>query len=310
MRVVTSTGTPAASLDPGTRSANGSAAAIDEGADPLVQAEWLLPRLGRPGLALLHVDNDSSTYYGTHLPGALPVDWHDELNEQVQRAPVSRPHFEELLERKGIDRGTHVVLYGTGDGAFAAYAYWLFRYYQHPRVSLLDGGLRAWARAGGQLATEVPAVDVEGSYRSPGPDQRLRVQRDEMVGHYATGPEGAAVLDCRTPAEYAGRHHHPLDLAVEHHRVGGHVPGARNVPSSLVLTAEDTFRSVTQLRAIFAEAGVQADTDVVVYCRVAERSSLLWFALHELLGHPRVRHYDGGWSEYGSLLDVPVERDG
>jgi thiosulfate/3-mercaptopyruvate sulfurtransferase len=227
----------------------------------------------------------------------------------VRRGPVSLAHFEELLVDKGIDRSTHVVLYGTGTGAFAAHAYWLFRYYRHPRVSLLDGGLRAWTRAGGALDTAVPTMRAAGEYRSPGSDPRLRVGRDEMVTHYATAPAGAVVLDCRTPVEYAGRHRHPVDLNVEHHRVGGHVPGSRNLPSELVLDEDCSFRPEADLRALFAAHGVRTDSDVVVYCRVAERSSLLWFALHELLGHPRVRHYDGGWAEYGSLLDVPVERD-
>lgn len=276
---------------------------------PLVQAGWLLARPRRADTVLLHVDGDSSTYYTAHLPGAQPLDWYDELNEPVRRGPVSGRRFERLLERKGVDRGTHVVLYGTGMGAFAAYAYWLLRYHQHPRVSLLDGGLRAWVRAGGRLETAVPAAAGSPGYRSPGPDPRVRVGRDEMVTRYAAAPGRAVILDCRTPPEYAGRHAHPLDLGVERHRVSGHVPGARNVPADLVLAEDGTFRPPAELRRLFAERGVAADSDVVVYCRVAERSSLLWFALHELLGHPRVRHYDGGWSEYGSLLDVPVERE-
>jgi thiosulfate/3-mercaptopyruvate sulfurtransferase len=273
-----------------------------------VDAGWLANALGAPGTVVVQVDADSSAYYAAHLPGAVPLDWHDELHERIRRGPVSQEHFEDLMRRKCVGVDDHVVLYGSGGGGFAAHAYWLFRYYGHRRLSLLDGGLQAWAAAGGRLEDAVPAVVDGGDYLSPGPDRAVRVGRVEMVEHYATSPDGAVVLDCRTPREYAGGHLHPMDLAVEHHRVGGHVPGARNLPADEMLTEDGRFRPTDELRQVFAERGVRDDCEVVVYCRVAERSSLLWFALHEVLGHPCVRHYDGGWAEYGSLLDVPVER--
>jgi thiosulfate/3-mercaptopyruvate sulfurtransferase len=276
---------------------------------PLVTASWLSERVGQPGIALVHVDGDSSGYYAAHLPHALPLDWHDELHERVRRGPLSQPHFEELMRRKGITPETHVVLYGTGEGIFAAHAYWLFRYYQHPRVSLLEGGQRAWTRAGGRLEEAVPRVRGGGDYHSPGPDHSLRVGREEVINRYVGAPDGAVLLDCRTPQEFAGKHRHPLDLGIEHHRVGGHIPGARNLPSGQILSEEGGFRPKEELRELFSSSGVREDSDVVIYCRAAERSSMPWFVLHELLGHPRVRHYDGGWTEYGSLLDVPVERD-
>jgi thiosulfate/3-mercaptopyruvate sulfurtransferase len=288
-----------------------SSAALPDATHPLVDAGWLAEHLEAPGTVVLQVDVDSSAYYTAHLPGAVPLDWHDELHEPVRRGPVSQRHFEELMRGKGIGVDDHVVFCGTGDSSYAAHAYWVFRYYRHRRLSLLDGGLQAWVAAGGGLQEEVPqpAVSVYG-YRSPGPDPSVRVGRVEMVDHYARAPQGAVVLDCRTPQEYEGAHRHPLDLQIEHHRVGGHVPGARNLPSEVLLTEDGRFLPAARLRELFAERGVRTDLDVVVYCRVAERSSLLWFALHELLGHRRVRHYDGGWAEYGSLLDVPVERDG
>jgi thiosulfate/3-mercaptopyruvate sulfurtransferase len=277
---------------------------------PLVDVEWLAEHGAAPGIVALQVDVDSSAYYTAHLPGAIPLDWHDELHERVRRGPVSQAHFEELMRRKGIGVDDHVIFCGTGDSSHAAHAYWVFRYYQHRRLSLLDGGLRAWTLGGGRLEEAVPPplVGTRG-YRSPGPDPSVRVRRVEMVNHYAAAPPGAVVLDCRTPQEYAGAYRHPLDLGIEHHRVGGHVPGARSLPSEELLTEDGRFRPIPSLRELFARRGVREDLEVVVYCRVAERSSLLWFALDELLGHPRVRHYDGGWAEYGSLLDVPVERD-
>jgi thiosulfate/3-mercaptopyruvate sulfurtransferase len=280
-------------------------------AHPLVDAGWLAQRLGTPGTVVLQVDVDSSAYYAAHLPGALPLDWHDELHERVRRGPVSQPHFEELMRRKGIGVNDQVVLCGTGDSSHAAHAFWLFRYYGHRRLSLLDGGLPAWTAAGGDLQEEEPppAVGVPG-YRSPGPDFSVRAGRSEMVGHYAQAPRDAVVLDARTPQEYEGAHRHRLDLGIGHHRVGGHLPGARNLTPEALLTEDGRFLPAARLRELFAEHGVRTDLDVVVYCRVAERSPLLWFALRELLGHPRVRLYDGGWAEYGSLLDVPVERGG
>lgn len=277
------------------------------GPAPLVDATWLTERVSTQDVALLHVDGDSSGYYSAHLPNAQPLDWHDELHERVGRRPVTQEHFEELMRRRGIEPDTHVVLYGTGDGAFAAHAYWLFRYYQHADVSLLDGGLRAWTRAGGRLVESVPRVKGGGSYTSPGPDSSLRVGRDEVISRYAGAPEGTVVLDCRSPQEFAGKHRHPLDLGLERHRVGGRVPGARNLPAGRLLTPDGVFRPVEELRELFAACGVTESSDVVLYCRAGEGSSVPWFALHELLGHRRARHYDGGWAEYGSLMDVPVE---
>ena len=279
-------------------------------AEPLVDAEWLAEHRTDPGIVVLQVEVDSSTYYAAHLPGAVPLDWHDELHEPVRRGPVSQARFEELMRRKGIGVDDHVVFCGTGNSSHAAHAYWVFRYYQHRRLSLLDGGLQAWTAAGGGLDDAAPpaALGTRG-YRGPGPDPSVRVQRVEMVDHYAAAPAGAVVLDCRTPAEYAGNYRHPLDLGIEHHRVGGHVPGARSLPSEELLAEDGRFHPVPELQELFGQRGVREDLEVVVYCRVAERSSLLWFGLHELLGHPGVRHYDGGWAEYGSLLDVPVERD-
>jgi thiosulfate/3-mercaptopyruvate sulfurtransferase len=212
------------------------------------------------------------------------------------------------MQRKGVSRDAHVVLHSAGDGTHAAYAYWLLRYYGHPSVSLLDGGVRAWTDAGLPLQTRVPPTPEVGPYESPGPDRSVRVDRDEVLADYVHSPGGRLLLDCRTAPEYRGTGRHLLDLPVEQHRVAGHIPGARNLPSGALLD-RGRFRPLGQVRGLVATSGVRAGLDVAVYCRVAERSALLWFALHELLGHRQVRHYDGGWTEWGSLLDVPVERD-
>ena len=282
-------------------------AAHPETVPPLVDPAWLSARLDAPGIRLLQVDSDSTAYHCGHLPTAVPLDWHDELQDPERRAPANRPDLGLLLERKGIDRDTHVVLYGTDGGAYATYAFWLLRYSRHPRISLLDGGLEAWVHAGGDIVDSPPAPAAPVSYRTSERDGSLRVGREEVLGRYVGAPGSSVLLDCRTPKEFSGRQRHPLDLQFEQHRVAGHIPGSVNLPSGQLLNPDHTFRPQDELRALFAACGVDDESDVATYCRVAERSSLVWFALRELLGHPRVRHYDGGWAEYGNLVDVPVE---
>ena len=299
---------------------------VASGERALVDVGWLAERLavgsgnvgagdggaggGAQEVVVFQVDGDASSFYTGHLPGALPLDWYDELLEQVRRGPVSREHFEQLMQRKGVAEDAHVVLVGVGDSAYAAHAFWLMRYYRHRRLSLLDGGRDAWVRAGLALHDSEPPARPVSRYRSPGPDPAVRVMREEVLARYVGAPAGTLVLDCRTPAEFEGLSRNPMDLTVEQHRVGGHIPGARNLPSVQLLDEQQQFLPVARLRELFTGCGLTDDADVIVYCRVAERSSLLWFALHELLEHPRARHYDGGWAEYGSLMDAPVARDG
>ena len=275
---------------------------------PLVDVAWL--RAQPPGsVRLLQVDADSTSYYAGHLPEALPLDWYDELHESVRRGPITCEHFETLMRRKGIAEDTHVVLCAGGDLAYAAHAFWVMRYYGHRRLSLLDGGRAAWARAGQPLVDTEADPPAPTGYRSPGAVVTLRATRDEILDRYVGAPGRALVLDCRTPPEYEGRPSNPMDLPVEQHRVPGHIPGAANLPSALLLDEDGSFQPLPRLHELFASRGLVDDSDVVVYCRVAERSSLLWFALSELLAHPDVRHYDGGWAEYGSLMDVDVARE-
>lgn len=283
----------------------------DGGVPPLVDVTWL--REHHREVVLLQVDDDSAAYYDAHLPGAQPIATYDDLNEQVRRGPLDRQHFQELMRRKGITPDDHVVLLSAfpvgpdGVGNHAAFAYWLMRLHGHRCLSLLDGGLPAWVHAGGALEASVPDVPEVGPYDSGGGEPWALIGRDELLERFVDGPAGTVLLDCRTAAEYEGNGHHQLDVAVERHRVSGHIPGAENLPSSLMMDGI-RFRPREELAELFASRGVREDTDVAVYCRVAERSALLWFALSELIGHHRVRHYVGGWAEYGSLLDVPVAR--
>ena len=275
---------------------------------PLVDLNWLTANL--QDVVLFQVDDDSAAYYERHIPGALPIATYDELYERVRRSPLSQAHFEELMQIKGVGPEDHVVLYSAGDGSFAAFAYWLMRMYGHYRLSLLDGGLQGWIQQGQPIETEATGATVIQSgpgYRSRGLNSWAMLERDELLSSYVECPHPALLLDCRTPAEYEGSGHHQLDLPVERHRVIGHIAGSHNVPSGSMMEGP-YFRSVADLQRVFAEVGLKTESDVAVYCRVAERSSLLWFVLSELLHHPRVRHYVGGWAEYGSLINVPVSR--
>ncbi|GAA3629550.1 sulfurtransferase [Kineosporia mesophila] len=297
------------SLEPSLPAGSSGAEQFDRpSGPPLVDADWLATH--RQDVVLFQVDDDSAAYYENHIPGALPLATYDELYERVRRSPLTRTHFEELMQVKGVRPEDHVVFYSAGDGNYAAFAYWLMRLYGHRRLSLLDGGLQGWIRKGRRTDTEVPDVAVVPSgpgYRSSGLNSWAMLERDELLRSYVERPHPALLLDCRTPAEYEGSGRHALDLPVERHRVTGHIAGSRNVPSGSMLQGP-YFRPVDELREAFAEAGLTAESDVAVYCRVAERSSLLWFVLSELLHHPRVRHYVGGWAEYGSLVNVPVAR--
>ena len=274
----------------------------------LVDVAWVHAHLD--AVVLLEVGEDATGYHVGHLPGAGSLDWGDELQEPVARGFVQQPGFEALMDAKGVSREDHVVLYGEDDPAYAASAYWLLRYYGHPRVSLLDGGKPAWSRAGGRLVDRPSGRPPTSGYAAADPDAALRATRDDVLRRFVGATGDAVMIDCRSPHEFSGVPEHPLDLPLERHRVPGHVPGARNLPSTELFAPDGTLRAAVELRRLFAERGVQAGgtQEVALYCRLSERSSLLWFVLHELLEHPAVRNYDGGWVEYGSLIHVPVER--
>ena len=281
----------------------------DLAAPPLVDVGWLARHLDHPDVVPVEVGRDATTYYTSHLPGAVVLDWLDDLQEPVRRGFVTQARFEALLTEKGIGRDDHVVLYGDAENCFAAHAYWIFRYYGHSGLSLLDGGRPAWVRAGQPMEESVRARPAPvPPYRSPGPRPDIRATREDIVGRFAGSPPGVALIDCRSPVEYSGVAEHPLDLPLERHRVVGHVPGAVNLPTDDLVDPFGALRPVEELRRLFEDRGATPDVEVALYCRLAERSSLLWFVLHDVLGHPRVRNYDGGWAEYGSLVDVPVSR--
>jgi len=271
-------------------------------ADVLVDADWVEAHNGEPGLVLVEVDEDTSAYDKGHIRNAVKIDWKKDLQDPVRRDFVDREGFEKLLSERGISNDDTVVLYGGNNNWFAAYAYWYFRLYGHQNVKLLDGGRKKWELESRELVTEVPQRPAT-QYRAQEQDTSLRAFRDEVVA--AIGSKN--LVDVRSPDEFAGRLLAPAHLPQEQAQRGGHIPTARNVPWSKAADEDGTFKSDDALRTLYGEAGVDFNTDTIAYCRIGERSAHTWFVLHELLGQPNVKNYDGSWTEYGSLVGVPIK---
>ncbi len=270
--------------------------------DVLVTAEWAEQNLQTPGVVFVEVDEDTSAYDGGHIPGAIKLDWKQELQDPVRRDFIDRAGFEKLLSAKGIGNSDHVILYGGNNNWFAAYAYWYFRLYGHESVRLLDGGRKKWELDGRPLDTGTVHRE-ETSYSAKDQDTSIRAFRDEVVA--AIGAKN--LVDVRSPDEFSGKLLAPAHLPQEQAQRAGHIPSAINVPWSKAANEDGTFRSNDELRELYQEAGIDESKSTIAYCRIGERSSHTWFALHELLGYGDVKNYDGSWTEYGSLVGVPVE---
>ena len=270
--------------------------------DVLVDADWVQEHLGDPSVVLVEVDEDTTAYDKGHIDGAVKLDWKKDLQDPVRRDFLGRAGFEALLSERGIGNDDAVILYGGNNNWFAAYAYWYFKIYGHRDVRLLDGGRKKWELDSRETVTEV-SYRPWTVYRAAEPDASIRAYRDEVVaaiGH-------VNLVDVRSPDEFAGRLLAPAHLPQEQAQRGGHIPTATNVPWSKAAAEDGTFKTDEELRALYAGAGVDFGQDTIAYCRIGERSAHTWFVLHELLGQPNVRNYDGSWTEYGSLVGVPIE---
>jgi thiosulfate/3-mercaptopyruvate sulfurtransferase len=270
--------------------------------DVLVDADWVEAHQGEPGVVLVEVDEDTSAYDKGHIRGAVKIDWKKDLQDPVRRDFVDRAGFEALLSERGISNDDTVVLYGGNNNWFAAYAYWYFKLYGHHDVKLLDGGRKKWELDSRELVTDVPDRAAT-HYQAKDQDKAIRAFRDEVVA--AIGAKN--LIDVRSPDEFAGRLLAPAHLPQEQAQRGGHVPTAKNVPWSKAAEEDGTFKSDDALRALYAGVGVDFGRDTIAYCRIGERSAHTWFVFHELLGQPNVKNYDGSWTEYGSLVGVPIE---
>jgi thiosulfate/3-mercaptopyruvate sulfurtransferase len=267
----------------------------------LVDAAWVEERIDDPKVVLVEVDEDTSAYDKGHIRGAVKIDWKQDLQDPVRRDFVNRQQFERLLSERGIANDDTVVLYGGNNNWFAAYAYWYFKLYGHDQVRLLDGGRKKWELDSRELTDEVGKRDTT-SYTAKDPDLNIRAFRDEVVE--AIGQKN--LVDVRSPDEYAGRLLAPAHLPQESAQRGGHIPTAANVPWSKAANDDGTFRDDAELKQLYADAGVDFGQDTIAYCRIGERSAHTWFVLHELLNQANVKNYDGSWTEYGSLVGVPV----
>jgi thiosulfate/3-mercaptopyruvate sulfurtransferase len=271
--------------------------------DVLVDADWVEAHLGDPGVVLVEVDEDTSAYDKGHIANAVKIDWKKDLQDPVRRDFVDRHGFEELLSARGISNDDLVILYGGNNNWFAAYAYWYFRLYGHANVKLLDGGRKKWELDSRDLVTEVPER-AKTSYQAKEQDTSLRAFRDEVVA--AIGQRN--LVDVRSPDEFSGKLLAPAHLPQEQAQRAGHIPTAKNVPWSKAANDDGTFKSDDDLRKLYADgAGLDFSKDTIAYCRIGERSAHTWFVLHELLGQANVKNYDGSWTEYGSLVGVPIE---
>jgi thiosulfate/3-mercaptopyruvate sulfurtransferase len=270
--------------------------------DVLVDTDWVEAHLDDPGLVLVEVDEDVSAYDKGHIRGAVKIDWKTELQDPVRRDFVDKTGFEQLLSGKGIANDDLVILYGGNNNWFAAYAYWYFKLYGHGKVKLLDGGRKKWELDSRELVTDVPTRPAT-EYKAKDQDLAIRAFRDEVVD--AIGTQN--LIDVRSPDEFSGKLLAPAHLPQEQSQRAGHVPTARSIPWSKAANDDGTFKSDDELRELYTEAGVDLNKDTIAYCRIGERSSHTWFALRELLGLENVKNYDGSWTEYGSLVGVPIE---
>lgn len=273
--------------------------------EALVATDWVAEHLSDGTFKLIEVDEDTDAYEKSHISGALSLHWRNELQDPVVRDFADKSQFEQLLGKKGIGNDDLVVLYGGNNNWFSAYAYWYFKVYGHDNVKLMNGGRKKWELEGRELTGEKPAVTAT-NYRAKEADPSIRALRDEVIGKVGKTP----MVDVRSPDEFSGKLAAPAHLPQEQAQRKGHIPGAKNVPWSKAANEDGTFKSIDELKALYQEEqGLEPQNETIAYCRIGERSSHTWFVLKELLGFPEVKNYDGSWTEYGSLVGVPIERE-
>jgi len=270
----------------------------------LVETEWVAQHLNDPAVRIVESNEDALLYDTGHIPGAVRVDWFTTLQHPVRRDFLTKEEFESLCSSLGISNDTTVVFYGDKSNWFAVYAFWLFEYYGHEKRKVMNGGRARWVAENRPLTTEVPSYPPT-QYRAKEPDASIRAFRDDVMRHIQTG---LPLVDVRSPKEYTGELIHMPGYPQEGAQRGGHIPGAVNIPWAQAVDEDGRFKSPEALRELYQSRGVTPDKDIIAYCRIGERSSHTWFVLKYLLGYPKVRNYDGSWTEWGNLVGAPIEK--
>jgi thiosulfate/3-mercaptopyruvate sulfurtransferase len=271
----------------------------------LVTTDWLAEHLNDDAVVVAEVDENPDLYDEGHIPGAVKLHWRDDLQDPVERDIVDRETFERVLGERGIDNGASVVLYGDKNNWFAAYAYWYLKTYGHADVRILDGGRQKWIDEGRELTTDAAAPEGK-EYSAKERDESIRAYRDEVRKWIEEA--NRALVDVRSPGEFSGDLIAPPGYEQEGAQRGGHIPGAASIPWASAVRDDGTFKSPDELRELYGGKGITPDKEVTAYCRIGERSAHTWFVLRELLGYENVRNYDGSWTEWGNLVDVPIEK--
>lgn len=271
----------------------------------LVSTEWVAEHGKDHGLRLVEVDVDPSVYEKGHIEGAVGWNWKRDLQDQVARDIAPKQALEELLGRSGITPDTNIVLYGDNNNWFAAYAYWALKYYGHDKVQLIDGGRVKWEKESRPYSTDASSYQATTYHFKNSPNEQIRAYRDHVLSKLGK----AALVDVRSPKEFSGELLAPENLPQEGAQRGGHIPTAASIPWATAVNTEDgTFKRLDELKEIYGGKGVVPNKEVIAYCRIGERSAHTWFVLHELLGYPDVKNYDGSWTEWGSSIRVPIEK--
>ena len=274
--------------------------------EALVGTEWVAAPRGDPTVRLVESNEDILLYDTGHVPGAVKVDWHVDLNDPLERDYVSKAAFESLMQRLGISNDTMVIFYGDKNNWWATYAFWVFQLFGHSNAAVMDGGRAKWVAEGRDLTRDVPSFSATSYVAQDRSDEKIRAFRDDVLVHIAARKP---LVDVRSPGEYSGQLLHMPDYPQEGAMRGGHIPGAKSVPWARAANADATFKPAADLRAIYEqEQGLKSSDEVIAYCRIGERSSHTWFVLTYLLGYPNVRNYDGSWTEWGNGVRLPIEK--
>ena len=276
----------------------------DYAKDVLVSTDWVQEHLDDDSIRIVEVDENPALYADAHIPGAIGFDWQKDLQDQVKRDFLGPQEFGELFGSRGVSNDHTVVLYGDRNNWFAAYTYWYLKYYGHDNVKLMNGPREKWINEGKPTSKDVPSYSAE-KFEATGPDDAIRAMRDEVMKVLGTDTR---LVDVRSPQEYSGELIAMAGYEQEGAQRGGHIPGSANVPWAQAVKEDGTFKSGDELRELYEGKGVVNGNDIVAYCRIGERSAHTWFVLHELLGNDNVKNYDGSWTEWGNMVNVPVEK--